>query len=55
MEFETLLGDYRPTNGVMFPRSIEMGVVGRPRRLRITVETVDVNPSIDEARFRMPR
>ena len=55
VELETLLGDYRPTNGVMLPRSIEMGVVGRPRRLRITVDAVELNPSIDEARFRMPR
>ena len=50
-----MFADYRETSGVKFSRSIEVGVPGRPRRLHITVETVEVNPSIDEARFRMPR
>jgi hypothetical protein len=52
---ETTYGDYRETGGVAFPRSIETGVLGRPRRLRIVVEGVEVNPALDEARFRMPR
>ena len=55
VELDTLLGDYRETNGMMFPRSIETGVVGRPRRLRIAVEHGGGEPAIDEARFRMPR
>jgi outer membrane lipoprotein-sorting protein len=54
VEVETLPGDYRPASGVMFPRSIEMGIAGRPRRLRIAVETVEVNPALDDARFRRP-
>jgi hypothetical protein len=53
--FETLFGDYRDTGGVRFPRAIEAGVPGRPRRLRIVVETVEVNPALDETRFEMPR
>jgi hypothetical protein len=53
-ELETVFADYRETSGVKFPRSIETGVPGRPRRLRITVETVEVNPTLDESRFRMP-
>ena len=55
VELDTVFADYRETSGVKFPRSIETGVVGRPRRLRITVDTVEVNAAIDEARFRMPR
>jgi hypothetical protein len=55
VELETLFDDYRETSGVKFPRSIETGVVGRPRRLRITVDAVEVNPLIDEARFRRAR
>jgi len=42
------------TDGVAFPRSIEVGIEGRLRRLRIVVEGVEVNPPLD-ARFRMPR
>jgi len=52
---ETVFGDYRETGGVAFARSIETGVPGRPRRLRILVETVEVNIPIDDSRFRMPR
>ena len=52
---ESSFGDYRKTAGVAFARSIETGVPGRPRRLRVVVETVEVNPVLDEGRFRIPR
>jgi len=52
---ETTLGDFRETGGVTFARSIETGVPGRPRRLRIVVESVEVNPALDDTRFRTPR
>ena len=52
---ETVFGDYRETAGVAFARSIETGVRGRPRRLRVVVETVEVNPVLDDTRFAVPR
>jgi outer membrane lipoprotein-sorting protein len=52
---ETSFGDYRETGGVAFPRSIETRVKGGPQRLRIVVETVEVNPALDETRFQLPR
>ena len=52
---ETTFGDFRETGGVTFARSIETSVRERPQRLRIVVESVEVNPALDEARFRMPR
>jgi outer membrane lipoprotein-sorting protein len=52
---ETTFGDYRETGGVTFARSIEAGVQGRPRRLRIAVEDVEVNVALADARFRRPR
>ena len=55
LELDTDFGDYRKTDGVAFPYSIEGGVRGRPRRLRITVDSVEVNPKLDDARFQMPR
>jgi hypothetical protein len=55
LAFETAYGDYRETSGVRFARSIETGVKGRPRRLRILVETVETNPVLDASRFAMPR
>lgn len=51
---EVVFGDYQETAGVRFARSMEMGVRDRPRRLRIAVETVEVNPALDDARFRLP-
>jgi hypothetical protein len=52
---ELTFADYRESGGVTFPRSLETGVPGRPRRLHIVVESVEVNPVLDDARFRMPR
>ena len=51
---ETRFRDYREVEGVLFPHAIEMGAVGRPMRLSVTVERIEVNPALDEARFRMP-
>jgi hypothetical protein len=53
--FEVVYGDYRETGGVTFARSIEIGVRDRPQRLRILVESVELNPALDESRFSMPR
>jgi hypothetical protein len=55
LTFETVYSDYSETAGVRIARSIETGVVGRPRRLRIVVENVEVNPPLDDSRFRVPR
>jgi hypothetical protein len=51
----TDFGDYKETAGVRFAHSIETGLRGRPRRLRIVVDTVEANVPLDDARFRMPR
>ena len=53
--FEVTYGDYRETSGVRFARSIEIETRGRPESLRIVVESVEVNPALDEARFEPPR
>jgi outer membrane lipoprotein-sorting protein len=54
-EFEVLFGDYKETSGVRFARTIDMGVTGRPRRMKIVVDNVEVNPALGDARFRRPR
>jgi hypothetical protein len=54
VEMETTFGDYRETGGILFPHVIEVGARGGPRRLRILVQTIDLNPVLDDARFRMP-
>ena len=55
MTFEVTYGDYQETSGVRFPRSIEIQTRGRPEILRIAVESVEVNPALDLARFEAPR
>jgi outer membrane lipoprotein-sorting protein len=54
-EFEVTYGDYRETGGLRFPRLLEIGAKGRPQRLKIVVENVEINPTLDDARFKMPR
>ncbi len=54
IEMETTFGDHRETAGVQFPHAIGVGVRGGPRRLGILVQTIEVNPALDDARFRMP-
>jgi hypothetical protein len=55
LTLETVFSDHRKVAGVTFPHAIETAVTGRPRRLRIVVETVEVNPPLDDTRFQMAR
>ena len=54
IEIETAFTDYRETGGLVFARSIEIGVKGRPRRISVVVEKIEIDPVLDDARFRMP-
>ncbi len=51
---ETTLGDYAEVGGLMWPHTIESGIQGRPERQTLTIEKIEIDPVIDEARFRMP-
>jgi outer membrane lipoprotein-sorting protein len=53
-EFVTLIGDYRPVAGLVFPHSIEVGPRGGTERQRLTFDRIEVNPPLDDARFVMP-
>ena len=53
-EFVSLIGDYRPVAGLVFPHSIEVGPRGSAERQRLTFERIEVNPPLDDARFAMP-
>ena len=37
-----------------WPHSIQSGAKGRPEKQTITFETIELNPAIDDARFKMP-
>ena len=45
--------DYKKTAGVAFPRVVEIAASGRPQKLRITVDKVQVNPPLADDRFAM--
>lgn len=54
VQLETTFGDYRTVGGLVVPHSLEIGARGRPERVRISVETVELNAPIDDGRFRAP-
>lgn len=54
MEFETSLGDYKDVDGLILAHAIEMGPKGSPQRQTIIVEKIELNPSLDNARFKQP-
>jgi hypothetical protein len=54
VQVETILGDYRKVGGVLFPYSIDSGAAGRPTRLRVVVDKIELNPALDDARFSIP-
>jgi hypothetical protein len=47
--------DFRKVGGIVFPHAIETHVKDRPQVLRIAVERIELDPVLDEARFRMPQ
>lgn len=54
IEAEQLMGDFKEVGGLMMPHSIDAGAKGIPQRQKLTVQKVEINPAIDDARFRMP-
>jgi outer membrane lipoprotein-sorting protein len=52
---DTMLGDYEQVDGVYFPFSIEVGETGgTDQRLRLAVEKIEINPSLDDSLFSLP-
>jgi outer membrane lipoprotein-sorting protein len=54
VEIQTTYGAHKKTGGVAFPRRIEVTAAGRPNRLRVDIEEVEVNPPLPDSRFAMP-
>jgi len=54
-ESVTLLGSYKPVNGVMFPFSIVSGPKNNPEAGgKITVQKIEANVNVDDKEFKMP-
>lgn len=52
VDFESTSGDYKAVSGVMFPFSAEFSNKGQKIKLNFT--KIEVNPKLDDARFKMP-
>lgn len=46
-------GDYRKADGVLFPHLIEVEAAGRPQKLRVVVNTIEINPPLSDDLFEM--
>lgn len=53
-EIESMSGEFKEVNGLLFPFAIEQGEKGSPQKRHIVLEKVEVNPSLDDSRYKMP-
>ncbi len=51
---EGTVGDYKEVGGLMFPHSLESGQKGNPQRMKMTIQKIELNVPLDDARFKMP-
>ncbi len=54
IEAEGTMGDYRDAGGFLWPHRLENGAAGMPDKQVITIDRIEINPPIDDARFKMP-
>jgi hypothetical protein len=51
---DTLLGDWKDVGGILMPHSIDNGQPGAPMRQKITIDKIELNVPLEDARFAMP-
>lgn len=54
VEGETSFGNYQEVDGLFFPFAIEMKAKGAPAGQTITIDKVEVNPTVADDTFKMP-
>ena len=54
METESVSSDYKEVGGLILPYTIQQGAKGQPQKQTITVDKIELNLPIDDARFKMP-
>lgn len=54
MQMEETYSDFRETDGLFFPHLIETHVKDRPEVITIVVDKFELNPDLDDSRFRLP-
>lgn len=55
LQLQNTLSDFREVDGLVFPHAIETRAADRPEVLRITIDTIELDPELDDERFRFPR
>ena len=51
---ENTFSDFREVDGLVFPFLIETHAADRPEVLTITIDTIELNPDLDDSVFRFP-
>ena len=51
VQIETSFAGHKQIKGILFPGTVEVAAVGRPQKLRLVIETIEVNPKINDSRF----
>jgi outer membrane lipoprotein-sorting protein len=54
VEVEAWFGDFKEVGGILFPHSIEQAMKGNPQKQKITIDKIEINPPVDDSRFKMP-
>jgi len=54
VQFESSYGDYKEVQGLLFPFTISQKVKGTDQGGTITVNSIEIDPKLDEAIFTMP-
>jgi hypothetical protein len=54
VEVEASFGDFKEVGGIIYPHSIEQAMKGNPQKQSITIEKIELNPTLDDTRFKMP-
>jgi len=54
IESETVFGDFKTVDGLVFPHSIEQKMPGGRGSMTMTISKIEVNPAVEASRFAMP-
>jgi hypothetical protein len=54
VEIATRVSGYKQVGGALWPHLIESGPKGRTLRPSLVIDQIEVNPAIDDSRFKMP-
>jgi outer membrane lipoprotein-sorting protein len=54
VQLENTFSEFRPVGGLVFPHRVETHAKDRPEVLTIVVEKIELDPELDDTRFRMP-